>query len=212
MIKKSQAFIWLFFFGSLWGLSEVFLGQLFHSVGDVSKSSSAVILSSIGFFILALARGIFPKAGSSTVIALIASLYRLANAVFVCHFVAVLLLGVAFDVLATVLKSSDKKWDWRVFSWGLAGPYFSHILFGLVMALVRYQYWTGLAGFQKTVHHIVFTGSLLAVATAGLVPVGYFLGLRLRQRSTHQDFRLAYGSLVFGLIFWVFTLATSTNF
>lgn len=191
--------VWLFVLGSLWGLSEVVGGKALY---EANIPYASVYLSASGFFLLAVARGLFNKRGTSSVIGGMAALFRLVNASFVCHILGIFLMGVAFDLAASILLKGDKKSFLRSSLTGITGAYGSYALFALIITyVVRYEIWI-VGGWQKVLHHVFLTGSLAAAVAAILVPMGYVLGLRSRTHARLES-RLAFSSsLIFVVILW----------
>ena len=61
-MKKFRPILWLFLFGSIWGMNEVFLGEILYT-NEVQHSS--VILTVMALFLLAVSRGMIDKPGHS---------------------------------------------------------------------------------------------------------------------------------------------------
>lgn len=174
-MKKFKPIMWLFLFGSIWGINEVFLGEIMYR-NDVSYSS--VILTVMTLFLLALSRGMVNKPGSSTLIGTFAVLFRLANtAPSYCHLLGIFLMGATFDVFSSLLIKNEQKAPLR---WGAAGmlsAFGNNAIFALLMAyVIRYEFWV-VAGTSKVIDHIFVSGSLTAVLAAFLVPLGFFVGI-----------------------------------
>ncbi|MDH5386798.1 MAG: hypothetical protein OEY18_19020, partial [Candidatus Aminicenantes bacterium] len=64
-MNKFKPIMWLFLFGSIWGINELFLGEILYR-NDVQNSS--VILTVMALFLLAISRGMINKPGSSALI------------------------------------------------------------------------------------------------------------------------------------------------
>ena len=104
-MKKFKPLMWLLLFGSIWGINEVFLGDILYR-NEIQNS--AVILTIIALFLLAISRGMINKPGSSTLIGIFAVLFRLANtAPSYCHLLGIFLLGATFDVFASLLIKNE---------------------------------------------------------------------------------------------------------
>ena len=166
--------MWLFLFGSIWGINEVFLGDILYR-NDVQGSS--VILTVMALFLLAISRGMINKPGSSTLIGTFAVLFRLANtAPSYCHLLGIFLLGATFDVFSSLLVKNKDRAPLR---WGAAGmlsAFGNNALFALLITYVfRYEYWVA-GGFSKVSRHIFISGSIIAVTAVLLVPLGFFIG------------------------------------
>ncbi|NIO21262.1 MAG: hypothetical protein GTN53_33435 [Candidatus Aminicenantes bacterium] len=191
--------VWLFVFGSLWGLSEVVGGKALY---EANIPHASVYLSASGFFLLALARGLFNKRGTSSVIGGMAALFRLVNASFVCHILGIFLMGVAFDLAASILLKGGKKGFLRSSLTGITGAYGGYALFALIITyVVRYEIWV-VGGLPKVLDHVFVTGSIGAAVAGLLVPLGYVLGIKGRTHARLES-RWAFSApLIFIVILW----------
>jgi hypothetical protein len=174
-MKEIRTWAWLLFFGSLWGINEIVTGEsLFRN----QTFLTSVWLAAGAFFILAVARGVVNRPGTSVVIAGIAAGFKLVNASpYFCHLLGIFLLGVAFDAAASLLLRGRKKAALRHSLVGVLSAYSGFSLFALIITyVIRYQYWV-MGGSAKVINHIFVSGSLAAAAAAFLVPLGYRLGL-----------------------------------
>ena len=79
-MARYNPWVLLFVFGSLWGLLEVVGSKALY---EANIPNASVYLSASGFFLLAVARRLFNKRGTSSVIGGLAALFRLVNASFV---------------------------------------------------------------------------------------------------------------------------------
>jgi hypothetical protein len=173
-MKKFKPVIWLFLFGSIWGINEVFLGEILYR-NDVQNSS--VILTAMALFLLAIARGMINKPGSSALIGTFAVLFRLANtAPSYCHLLGIFLLGATFDVFSTLLVKNKEKAPLRWGAVGMLSALVNNALFALLITYVfRYEYWIA-EGFSKVSRHIFISGSIITLIAALVVPLGFFVG------------------------------------
>lgn len=173
-MKRAYYFVWPLLFGSLWGLSEVTAGEALYNL-DVFRAS--VWLSVWAFFLLATARGLTNTPGTSTAIGGIAALFRLANtSPYFCHLLGIFLLGVAFDVAATIFLRKERPFSLQNSLAGVTGAFAGHALFALTVTyIIRYEFWAS-AGLPKVLDHIFINGSLVALASLILVPLGYWIG------------------------------------
>ncbi len=166
--------MWLLLFGSIWGINEVFLGDVLYR-NDVQGSS--VILTAIALFLLAVSRGMINKPGSSALIGAFAVLFRLANtAPSYCHLLGIFLLGATFDVFSSLLIKNKDSAPLRWSAAGVVSAFGNNALFALLITYVfRYEYWVA-GGFSKVSHHIFISGSITTVIAALVVPLGFFVG------------------------------------
>jgi hypothetical protein len=164
--------------GTVWGCVEAGLGLL------PKYPFSSVPPTLIGLMVLALVRTYLPKPGSSTAIGAIAMLYRAMTAHgWPCHIWAVLLIGVSFDVVATLLARKNERLAWRIVS-GPATAYLAYALFGFTMTYIMLYiplmkhcaHWWVIGGLPKILNYIGKSGSLAAVGSTVFVPLGYWLG------------------------------------
>ena len=192
---------WFLFFGALWGISEVAAGGILYA-SDVPYSS--IFLAGWAFFILAVARGVVNKLGSSTMIGAIATLFKLINvAPFICHLLGIFMLGVAFDVMASLLLKKERKISLRSPLTGITAAYSGYALFALVITyLVRYEIWV-VGGFPKVMNHIFVSGSVAAAVAAVIVPLGYLVGVTSNELVKRRP-RVVYTGTIAGVILlWI---------
>jgi hypothetical protein len=176
-MKRPWQLVWLLFFASLWGLSEVVAGEGLYAL-DVPYAS--VLLTVWALVILSLGRGFLNKPGSSTLIGCVAALYRMVNAApFFCHIWGIVFIGMAFDLASSLLMKEGRKFFLRSSLTGITSAYMGNALFALVMTwILRNEYWIA-AGFPKALDHVFISGSFVAAAASGIVPLGYWLGRKV---------------------------------
>jgi hypothetical protein len=191
----------ILFFGSLWGLSEVLGGGLLYA-GDVPRAS--IFLSAWALLILAVARGILDRPGTSTLIGGVAALFKLINAgPFVCHLLGIFMLGVAFDAAASLFGRRSKTFSLRNSLTGILGAFGGYGLFALIITyVVRYGFWAE-GGWPKVANHIFAGGGMAAVLAAALVPFGYVLGAASRDLEARRPAWFVAGAFAGVLIFWM---------
>jgi len=196
--------MWLFLFGSIWGINEVFLGNILY---QDEVQNSPVILTVMALFLLAISRGMINKPGSSTLIGTFAVLFRLANtAPSYCHLLGIFLLGFTFDVFASLLIKQEEK---TALKWGLTGAmsaFGNNALFALLITYVfRYEYWV-VGGFSKVSHHIFVSGSISALLAGFFVPLGFLVGKNGGIFTDNRP-RWSYAGTILGSIaLWVVAL------
>ncbi|MCP4708628.1 MAG: hypothetical protein GY869_08395 [Planctomycetes bacterium] len=171
---KKQLLIGVLFFGAIWGLSEVVLGDYMYKE-DIQNAS--IYLSVIGFCVLAFARAFLPMLGVATLIGLSAMCMKFLNApMFMCHYCGILLMGVAFDLFFNVFKIKQK-------SLAIAGAaLFNNAFFAALMYIIQYQPWIN-GGTEKVVNHIFVSGVIVAIVSALLVPLCMKWGESLKQKQ-----------------------------
>jgi len=201
MMRKPKNWLLFFLFGSLWGSNEVLTGEIL-SQNNVPHYS--VILAVIAFFILAIARGIINKPGSSTVIGIFAVLFKLINAApFYCHLLGIFMMGLAFDLFSSILMTSERKRLLKNSLTGVLSAYSANVLFALVITyIVRYEQWT-IGGLPKVLDHIFLTGSFSAILAAVVVPMGFKLGENGGMLAQRRPRWTAAGTLVGVIALWI---------
>ncbi len=170
---KKQLLIGVLFFSAIWGLSEVVLGGFLYQ----ANIPASICLTIIGFCVLALARAFFPVFGVATLIGLSAMCLKFLNApIYKCHYLAILLMGVSFDLFFSLLKIKSK-------SLAAAGMViFNNAAFAVLMSyIIHYQPWVE-GGTAKIVNHIFVSGVIAAVVSALLVPLCFKWGASLKQK------------------------------
>lgn len=178
---KVRHWIGLLFFGAIWGVYELWAGGQFY---EVDLSMGPVWLSVWAFCVMALARGIWNARGSSTGIAMVAAgVKALGVQSYFCHLLAIVLLGVAFDLTAAFLLKPGKNTAPRAALAGVIAAYGGHALFAVLAGLLfRNASWLA-RGRVDVSEHILITGSLVALVGLFVVPLGFFVGMRIRALS-----------------------------
>ncbi len=200
-MKNMKNWAWILFFGSLWGISEVAGGGSLYAM-DVPHSS--IFLSVWALFILAIARGLVNKPGSSTVIGGIAALFKLINAApFICHLLGIFALGVAFDIFASLLLKKKTSRIVPAALTGAAGAYAGYSLFAILITyVIRYEFWVE-GGITKVLNHIFFSGSIAAFISLFLVPAGFRIGMAGESVTAHKSRWVYAGTAAAVLFIWI---------
>ena len=85
-------------FGTVWGLNELVAGGAFY---PAYPALGSVWLIAFAFLVLAAARAVVNRPGSSALIGVVAALYKAVNTEpFYCHLLGIVLVGLAFDAAA----------------------------------------------------------------------------------------------------------------
>ena len=191
-MKRPWQLVWLLFVASLWGLSEVVAGEGLYTL---NLPYASVFLTVWALVILSLGRGLLNKPGSSTLIGCVAALYRMVNAApFFCHIWGIVFIGVAFDLASSILMKEGRKFFLRGSLTGITSAYSGNAFFAVVMTwILRNEYWAA-AGLPKVLDHVFISGSLVAAAASGIVPLGYWLGRKVDGLPTLRT-RWAYSTL-----------------
>ena len=191
VMKSGWRMVCLVLLASAWGLSELIGGE-------------TLLLTGVGLLLLATARALWNRPGSSVAIAAIAVLFKTVNtAPFLCHLMGIALLGVAFDLTATLLWRDDRKAYLRAAFTGALSAYLSCFLFATTMGWIfKYRYWAE-GGLARIGEHTLYPGSRGALVAVIVVPLGLWFGRRLaRQAEGHPRTALA-ATVTVCLALWV---------
>jgi len=201
-ILKIKDIPWLILFGSSWGINELLSGE-FLSAQNVNNTS--LVLSAAAIFILAVSRGMINKPGSSTLVGVIAVVFKFVHtAPFYCHLAAIFILGFVFDLFASMLLRKDAKNFIKQALTGSVSAFSNNALFGFLMTYIfRYKYWI-IDGKQKMIDHIFVDGSLLVFVAMFLTPLGFKIGLLLKKISSRQPVWSLAGSSAGVILIWIF--------
>ncbi len=175
---------------SAWGLSELIGGE-------------TLLLTGVGLLLLATGRALVNRFGISIAMAGIAVLFKTVNtAPFVCHLMGIALLGVAFDLAATLLWRPDRRAYLRAALTGVTSSYLSCFLFAATMAWIfEYRYWAE-GGLARIGEHTLYPGSRGALVALIVVPAGLWLGRQLaNQAAGHPRTALA-ATVTVCLVLW----------
>lgn len=199
-MKKTSNWLWPLALGSLWGLAELIGGGTFYQ-NNVPLAS--VWLSALALFLLAVARGVVSEPGSSTLAGSVAALFKLAYAApFYCHLLGIFFLGLAFDIAATAFLKKEGFKPARAMLTGAVSAYGGYALFAVVITyVVRYSYWTAV-GLPKVLNHIFVGGSLAAVASLALVPLGFRAGARSESALSLRPRQAVAAALAVTAVLW----------
>jgi hypothetical protein len=207
MTNKKKLILGIILFGSIWGGLEALGIDIMRKVGF---HSSSPVLALVGIVILAAARMIIRKPGSTLAIGVIAAGIKLLglSQIFFCQVFAVVAQAAIFDLAFSLAEKRD--WFSRPIHLGLVGfvgSYVNYTIFSLSQAYVfANPHWTerGLSGLFSW----VFTqGSFAALLSFLGIIAGADLGRRMAPAfAKWQEIReKAYGRglLLLSLGFWV---------
>ncbi len=178
--KSGWRLVGLFLLASAWGLSELLGGE-------------TVVLVAVALLLLSVGRALLNRFGVSIAMAAVAVLFKSVNAApFFCHLTGIALLGVGFDIMATLLWRSDRMTYFRGALVGAASSYLGCVLFAASMVWVfEYRFWAD-GGLGRVAEYTLFPGSRGALTGLVVVPVGLWLGRQLaRQAQGHPRTVLA---------------------
>jgi hypothetical protein len=146
-MSKKACLIVILATGLVWGLTEIFVGDLFYKLHIPFRSGS---MTALGLAFLVMSRTVLDRPGTSIAAALLAGAIRcLVPKVYVCHFVAIAIEGCAFDIGWTLLRAGERQTVRRAWLSGAVAIYAGFFAFGLASLYVfRFGKWVagGLEG------------------------------------------------------------------
>ena len=163
--------------GLLWGLSEIFLGDVFYRFQIPMR---AAMLTAVGMALLVLGRLAFDRPGTSLAAALIAGALRcLVPKIFICHFIAIALEGCVFDVSWTALRAGETRSLRRAWLSAAIAAYVGFLAFGFVGAYgFQFGRWV-VAGPGGIAAWALKSGTVSTVLLIGLVPLAVVAASKL---------------------------------
>jgi hypothetical protein len=167
--------------GGLWGLSEVFLGDVFYMFRIPMRAAS---LTAVGLALLVAGRLLYDRPGSSIAAGLLAGALRcLVPKLYICHFVAIAIEASAFDASWTALRAGRRHSLKRAWLAAATGAYASYLAFGLVGTYgFGFERWVA-AGVGGIVSWTLRSGTLTAILLLGLVPLSAYVASRLESAA-----------------------------
>jgi hypothetical protein len=199
-LKGINRWVLLFLLGSLWGILEVLGGEAFFR-NAVPRAS--VVLSAWGLLMLAVARAAWNRPGTSTLVGATAALFKLANAApFYCHLFGILMVGVGFDLAATLWSRRLRPFSGRTLLTAVTAPLLGNAAFGFIITfIIRYKYWAA-GGIPKVLNYVFVSGGLTALAGLILVPLGFRLGMGAESFSLRRPRLALAGAMTALVIVW----------
>lgn len=195
--------LWILLLGTLIGLNETLTGSL-------HLPFRSAILGAFMLLVLIVGRYIVPQTGSTLLITAVAVLFRVSNlgchhscttTQLLCGPTAVLLLGVAFELFASLLL---RRRSIRYYSFVLPAILAALTAFGLFGLLNTYilQSWD----VSRLTEYVLLKGSLAALITAALSLPVIWLADRLKGSSlSEMNAWLAKGAVGLCIIvLWLF--------
>lgn len=205
-MKILEKILLVLFVGSIWGIVEVFAGDLLPAwvVGRTS-----VFLFAFAFFILMVARPILRVPGLLLIIGVVAAFYKTLSVNFYpCMVAGIMTNAAAVELLYLFLRKERLgNWKWRTIA-APATAYVAFSMFALFAVLIlREPRWVerGLTGILS---YTFVTGSFAAVLSLILVHPAYAIGMRLEtrfaERSRSLFLRWSYGlGILLVVVLWV---------
>ena len=191
MTKIGWRLLFLLLLASAWGLAELIGGE-------------TVWLTAWALLLLVVARTVINRPGSSTAIALVAVLFKSINtAPFVCHLAGIAILGIAFDLTATLLWRDEEERYVPAILAGVNATFLSCFLFAASMVwIVEYKHWAG-GGWEKVGEYTLASGGRGALTALVVVPLGLLIGTQLVRRAKAQPHTMFGAAAAASATLWV---------
>jgi hypothetical protein len=163
--------------GLLWGLSEIFLGDVFYRFQIPMR---AALLTSVGLTLLVIGRLVFDRPGTSLAASIIAGALRcLVPKLYICHMIAIALEGCVFDVSWTALRAGETRSLRRAWLSTAIAAYVGFLSFGFVGAYgFKFGRWV-VAGPGGIAAWALKSGTVSTAVLIGLVPIAAVAARRL---------------------------------
>ena len=190
MNSKRLIILSVILLGSLWGLTELWTGEL----AVLRNIPRAPIQTAVGIFLLVLARRVWSTPGSSFGVAAVASAYKLLQQpVWGCKIAAVLMVGAIFDAGFTLYEARRRRMPGGspamrmrcALALSAIVTLASFVLFALVARYVFQSPYWALPG--RMVDYQLVQGAFAVVLAIPAAFAGLKLGERLVQSSRAWD-------------------------
>lgn len=202
MMFIKKYLLWILLFGTLIGLNETI-------IGSVSMPYRSVILSTITLTLLSIARLKIQKPGTSVLIILIAVLFKINNMgfhscttnVFLCGPATLLLLGISYEVFATLFFSRIKiKYLHLALTCGITAI-LAFSLFAVMNTFILNSW-----GVSRLTEYILIKASLTALVSGGISMLVLYLVQNFKNLNNTGFKPVAINSILSFLIiaFWLF--------
>ncbi len=180
MLKNKKLLITILLFGFVWGCLEVVLKD---SLMLLNVKRTSYILTAIGILVLAIARKIYNKPGSTFLIGIVAAMFKVLSLDFyACQMLAIIIEAGAFDLTYSYL---DKRLSERNPVRGFIGSISAYLGFAAfafsITYIVRYSYWVA-GGMSKIMDYIFVSGSYAALASFPAVLIGAWIGKKVQPK------------------------------
>ncbi len=167
--------------GVIWGLTEVFVGDVFYRFHVPLRAAS---LTALGLAILMIARLVYDRPGASLAAAVLAGAVRcLVPKLFICHMVAIALEGAAFDLTWSALRAGERHSLKRAWLAGAIGAFAGFFAFGLMGAYAfAFRRWIE-AGIPGITAWSLRSGAVSSLLLLALVPLGALAARKIRSAA-----------------------------
>lgn len=163
--------------GAVWGLAEVFVGDVFYRFHIPMRAAS---LTALGLAILVMARLVYDKPGTSLAAAILAGAIRcLVPKLFICHMVAIALEGAALDLSWSAMRAGERHSMKRAWLSAAIAAFVGFFSFGLVGAYAfGFRRWVE-AGIPGIATWSLRSGAFSSLLLLALVPLAAFAARKI---------------------------------
>jgi hypothetical protein len=179
MSKKAGLLI-ILLTGLVWGLSEIYVGDVFYKFHVPFRSGS---LTAVGMALLVISRMVYDKPGSSLAAGVLAGGLRcLVPKIYLCHLIAIAIEGCTFDATWTALRTGERQTLRRAWLTGAVAIYSGFLAFGIAsIYLFRFEKWVA-GGVTGVGAWTLKSGSFGVALFIILAPLALMAGRRLATR------------------------------
>jgi hypothetical protein len=182
-MSKKAALLVILLTGLVWGLAEIFLGDVFYKFHLPYRSGA---LTAIGIALLVVARMVYDRPGSSLGAGVLAGAIRcLVPKVYLCHMVGISLEACAFDATWSALRAGERQTLRRAWVAGTIAIYSGFLAFGAAsIYLFKFQKWVA-GGMSGVGAWTLKSGSVSVAIFLVLAPLALKVGRSLAARAPH---------------------------
>jgi hypothetical protein len=180
MSKKAGLLI-ILLTGLVWGIGEIFVGDLFYRFHMPFRSAS---LTAVGMALLVISRLVYDRPGSSLGAGVVAGIIRcFVPKVYLCHLVAIALEGCTFDLVWSTLRAGERQTLRRAWVTGTIAIYSGFLAFGAASIYVfKFQKWVA-GGMTGVGAWTLKSGSFGVALFIVLTPIALKVGRSLARRA-----------------------------
>ena len=181
MMSKRAGIIVVIVAGAVWGLTEVFVGDVFYRFHVPMRAAS---LTALGLAILVMARLIYDRPGTSLAAAILAGAIRcLVPKLFICHMVAIAIEGAALDLSWSAMRAGEKHSLRRVWLSAAIAAFVGFFSFGLVGSYAfGFRRWVE-AGLPGIATWSLRSGALSSLLLLALVPLAALAARKITSKA-----------------------------
>jgi hypothetical protein len=180
-MSKKVGLLIILLTGLVWGLAEIFVGDVFYKFHVPFRSGS---LTALGMALLIISRMVYDRPGASLGAGVVAGAIRcLVPKIYLCHLVAISLEGCTFDLVWSALRAGERQTLWRAWVAGTLAIYSGFLAFGAAsIYLFKFQKWIA-GGMGGVGAWTLKSGSFGVAVFIVLAPVALKVGRLLARRS-----------------------------